>query len=593
MAVDAHPTTSATAPTPVRTPEPPPSASARERLDALFTPSTPRSWLERRRTTIAVAAAVVLVASVVLATQAFGAGEAGYRTATVGRHDVDARQTGVATIEPVAQASVAFPAAGTVATVPVKVGDRVAAGQTLATLDPASLERTVREKEAARAQAELTLERALNGEDVGGTGSRPSSDGSDSATPMALTTGDAAFPIQLVAATTPAPGPTSGGRGSLRDAQQAVLDAQRAVDGALHTAAAESDAAANVCAAAGVGGDGATTPTPEALAACQTAMRDVAGAQQAVSVAQQQLASASEALDAILEQTAAAGSGANPGGNGATGGDGSAPSGGSGATSPSSGANPPSGSSSPTSADLASFQQAVDAAEAQVAVAQQAVGQATIVSPIAGTVQAVNLAVGDTVSAASTTANVLVVGPDGFEATTTVSVDDIASVKVGQPATVVPDGSKRALAGTVTSVSVAPVDTSSTPVYRVVIGLADPHADLDNGATATSAIVTQQARHTLAVPTSAVTTAGGRHFVTIRDGTETSRVAVTAGVVGDRWTEIRSGVRAGQQVVLADLSEPLPGSATESSVNGNGNGQPLGGGGFGPPGGATFRFGGR
>jgi HlyD family secretion protein len=406
---------------------------------------------------------------------------------------------------------------------------------------------------------------------------------------MALTTDDGSNPIQLVAAVSAAPGaPGSGGGGggSLRDAQQAVLDAQRAVDDALHTAAAKTDAAANVCAAAGVGGGGATTPTPEALAACQSAMQDVSDAQQAVNAAQQKLASASNALDAILQQQAAAGNG----GSGGTGGN--APTGGSEATGPSTGANPSSGSSSPSSADLVSYQQAVDAAEAQVAVAQQAVGQATIVSPIAGTVEAVNLAPGDTVTAASTTANILVVGPDGFEATTTVSVDDVAHVKVGQAATVVPDGSKRALAGKVTSVSVAPVDTSSTPIYRVVIGLADPHADLDNGATATVGIVTEQASDVLAVPTSAVTATGNRHQVTVLDGSQTTQVAVTTGVIGDRWTEIRSGLRAGQEVVLADLGEPLPGSATDSSSNGNRGGQFPGGGGFAPPGGATFRFGG-
>ena len=55
---------------------------------------------------------------------------------TVADHDVDAVLNGVATIEPVSQATVAFPVSGTVASVDVEVGDRVAVGQTLATLDP-------------------------------------------------------------------------------------------------------------------------------------------------------------------------------------------------------------------------------------------------------------------------------------------------------------------------------------------------------------------------------------------------------------------------------------------------------------------------
>ena len=52
----------------------------------------------------------------------------------------------------------------------------------------------------------------------------------------------------------------------------------------------------------------------------------------------------------------------------------------------------------PSAADLASYQRAVDSAAAAVAVAEQAVSQGTIVSPIAGTVSAVNLAVGQSVT---------------------------------------------------------------------------------------------------------------------------------------------------------------------------------------------------
>jgi hypothetical protein len=47
------------------------------------------------------------------------------------------------------------------------------------------------------------------------------------------------------------------------------------------------------------------------------------------------------------------------------------------------------------------------------------------------------------------------------------------------------------------------------------------------------------------------------------EGTPTT-VAVQVGVVGGTWTEITSGdLSIGQHVVLADLDEPLPGSATE------------------------------
>ena len=78
----------------------------------------------------------------------------------------------------------------------------------------------------------------------------------------------------------------------------------------------------------------------------------------------------------------------------------------------------------PSAADLVAYQSAVDAATANVTVAQQALAQATVVSPIDGTVVAVNLRPGTTASAGSTTQTIVVVeGAGGFEATTTVSLD--------------------------------------------------------------------------------------------------------------------------------------------------------------------------
>jgi HlyD family secretion protein len=536
--------------------QPSQSAPARDRLVSLFPDpnATAAPWWRRRRRAIAAVVVVALVASGVLAARAFGASDPTYRTATVGRRDVDALLNGVATIEPVAQAAVAFPASGTVASVNVKVGDAVSIGQTLASLDPEALTQSLHEKQAALAQAELALEQALNGEAGSGGGE---SDGNG---------------VRLTAATIP--GPAANRLGA---AQQAVLDAQKRVDAALHASTVALDSAATVCAAAGVGAPSPTPATAEQLTACQTATNAVLTAQKEVNVAQRQLADAAKALDTLIAQQASTPS--TPSAQDAPANDAPAN------ESPTNGSDQPNGAtgSSPSAADLVAYQKAVDAAAAEVAVAEQAIAQATIVSPIAGTVQGVTLAVGDEVDAASSTASIVVVGAGGFEATTTVSVDDITDVKVGQKATLLPDGSKRALTGSVSSISLTPDAAASTTSYRVVIGLDEPDADLDNGSTGAVSIVTESARSGLAVPTSAVSAIGDRHLVTVLDGTTTKRVPVDVGVVGETWTEITSGVTAGQQVVIADLSEPLPGSATESS-NGSDNGSSPQKFQFGPPG---------
>ena len=93
-----------------------------------------------------------------------------------------------------------------------------------------------------------------------------------------------------------------------------------------------------------------------------------------------------------------------------------------------------------------------------------------------------------------------------------------------------------------------------------------------DGAVASVALVTSSAQGVLAVPTSAVHTNGNRHTVEVLDKGKLTEVTVGVGTVGDTWTQVTSGLTAGQVVVLADLSEALPGSATDGSTTNNRNG---------------------
>src|SRR5690349_3459892 len=149
-----------------------PMPTSADKLASLFEdPSTAdRPWWRRHRRTGFVVAAIAILLVVLLATNAFGSDSNSYRVAVVGDHDVDALQSGVATIEPVSQATVAFPVAGTVSAVNVKVGDQVAVGQALASLNPQSLMDNLHTQEAALAQAQLTLSKALSGQSVGSAG---------------------------------------------------------------------------------------------------------------------------------------------------------------------------------------------------------------------------------------------------------------------------------------------------------------------------------------------------------------------------------------------------------------------------------------
>jgi multidrug efflux pump subunit AcrA (membrane-fusion protein) len=541
-------------------------------LDALLAPTdgARRTWWRRRSMLVVTAVVIVIVVIVAFATGAIGSSGDSYRTATVTRRAVDSELTSVATIEPVSQASVGFPSSGTVKSVAVQVGDEVAAGADLAQLDTQSLENDLHSAEADLAQAQLTLENGLNGQKATSAPTNGTGGTGNTGTLSSASTSQSSSGARIVlAATTTDP--------ELAAAQQAVLHAQQNVDAALATASTEYENAVAVCSA-----------DPPDSTACEDALAASLAAQKDVQTAQNQLVQASIAYDDLLSQRAAQG-GDNPDPT-----NGSTPSG---ATTPNSSSSPTTGGSvpstgggastqAPSAADLVSYQKSVDAAASQVAVAQQALDQATITTPVAGKVVAVNLTAGESVSDAATQ-NIIVQGAGGLEATTTVGVDDVSTVKVGQRAYVTPDGTSKRLEGSVATISAAPISSGSTD-YRVTIALKDANASINNGSTGMVTIVTEQSDSGLAVPTSAISTLGSRHFVTVDDGGSTSQVTVEVGVLGREWTSITSGVTAGQEVVLADLGKALPTSATASSNGGSSGGFTFPGGGGGPP---NFRAG--
>ncbi len=520
----------------------------------------------RRRVRPFVAVGAVILVAGVGASAAFALNSPdghAYRTATVTSGAVAAQLHGTGIIQPVAQASVAFPISGTVTAVDVSVGSHVTAGQKLATLDATALERTVLTDQASLAAAQLKLYKALNGE----------SDSSGSS-------GSGARPATTATTTAAVTSPTSGGSSSaIASAQQALLAAQKAVDAATAPVQTALQTASSACGASsgttpsgpthapGTGRSaGATastttstsvpaaTKTPTTVgfgtAACLAAQQQLLTREQNLSAAQQSLARAEQDLERDLASSSNSGSSNR-----------AASSGGSSANAAAS-----STSSAPSAAELVADQAAVDAAATQVLAAQETVEQATITSPVAGTVAAVGIQVGHQVTASSTTATIVVVGGGGYEISTTVSVNDIAKLKVGDAATVVPDATSESIVGKVSWIGAASGSSSST-TYPVVIGLTGSTAGLRNGAMASTSIeLAHSQTSAITVPTSAVHTTNGFHTVTVLANGKASTVAVQVGVVGATATQITSGLKVGQVVVLADLHAAVPSSNTSSRI---------------------------
>ena len=215
-----------------------------------------------------------------------------------------------------------------------------------------------------------------------------------------------------------------------------------------------------------------------------------------------------------------------------------------------------------TAAQLASDQANLDSANAQLSEARQNLAAATLAAPISGTVALVNVASGQQVTggqATGTSANFVIEGGGGEEATTTVSVSDVGEIRVGQPASITLDGSATPISGEVDSIGMLSTTSSSgSASYPVTIGLAADAPTLFAGSDAQVAITLAKVGNAVTVPTSAVEGIGAASFVTVLQAGKPERVRVTVGATGPVLTQVTSGLTVGEQVVLADLSTPLP-----------------------------------
>ena len=119
----------------------------------------------------------------------------------------------------------------------------------------------------------------------------------------------------------------------------------------------------------------------------------------------------------------------------------------------STGSSSPSGTGSTTitAEQLLADQAAINLAEAELKIAQAQLAFSKLTSPVDGEVLAVTLAAGDTVTAGSDSATVVVAGDDDYVVETTVSLTNIAKIAIGQSVTATITATGESYAGTISS----------------------------------------------------------------------------------------------------------------------------------------------
>ncbi|HEX3788360.1 MAG TPA: efflux RND transporter periplasmic adaptor subunit [Pseudonocardiaceae bacterium] len=308
-----------------------------------------------------------------------------------------------------------------------------------------------------------------------------------------------------------------------------------------------------------------------------------------------------------------------------------------------------------SSAQVIADQAAVTAAQNQLTDAQNALTEATLTSPIAGTVASVDLTVGQQVSggsgsssstgssgssgggssggtgggsaggggstgstgsssssssSSSSTGQVVVISSGSYVINASVDDTEVGQVKTGDQAIITPDGSTSTVYGTVGSVAMLASGSATVPSYPVTINVTGSPTGLYPGASATVSIIVKQLSGVLAVPSTAIHFSGGKSAVTEMSGGKQVSHAVTTGLTENGYTQILTGLSAGDQVVVAGAPAGAGGAARTGGgttrtgggaggfgggaggFGGGGGGFGGGAGGFGGGGGGGFRGGG-
>ena len=203
--------------------------------------------------------------------------------------------------------------------------------------------------------------------------------------------------------------------------------------------------------------------------------------------------------------------------------------------------------------DLLAKEALVEEAQAGVASAEAEIAKTIIRSPLSGVITALDVKLGEIVSANKTVLTVISQGD--YEVESFVPEADIAKIKIANSARTTLDAYGDSVIFTTTVIKIDPAATviDGVPTYKVTLRFDSSDERVRAGMTANLDILTAAKEDVLRVPTRAVYTKDGSKYVKLLTVDNVSQeVKVEAGLRGsDGMIEILSGITAGDKVVTA------------------------------------------
>jgi len=241
-------------------------------------------------------------------------------------------------------------------------------------------------------------------------------------------------------------------------------------------------------------------------------------------------------------------------------------------------------SNAPTQYDLANLEESVNVAKIKVSTDQYNLDHADLVSPIDGTLTALKISAGDTVSAGSIssqtestssstsstsgTSSAIAIVSDLDHPIINLSVgeSDISKIKVGQLAQISFDAlGEKKYVGKVDFIDPNPTTTSNIVSYTVRLAFTKSDENIKPGMSASANIIVQTIDNALTVPASAIKTTNGQSTLQTMVNGAPQTVTVEIGFSDGTNTEIKNGLTDADVVITSTISGTAAKSASGST----------------------------
>lgn len=215
---------------------------------------------------------------------------------------------------------------------------------------------------------------------------------------------------------------------------------------------------------------------------------------------------------------------------------------------------------SATEQDILIAEAAVEQATLRLADAEEALAKATITAPYGGMITAVHVNVGE-----YATGNAVEIVSNTMQVVLSVDEVDIGTLAVGQAAQITLETwPNTPINAELTAIAPSATQNSDLVTYDVTLTLADSDLPILVGMTANAELFTASRTDVLLVPNAAINAdrAAGTFTVNLVTGEAdgqpvTEPVVVTVGLKDNQFTQITSGLSAGDELLIGTLNAPV------------------------------------